>query len=281
MQRSDLYLENISAPAIQVATKVSRWDNYGIKIKNGSIYIVGYSNNNDYQDMCSEELFSSNDILFDMLILYKDMSEAKHYQLEHINDNLTDKDIKLLCEFCYKYGLPFCSSQRVSLDKAFGNHRHIVGAVPKLCNICECPADCFVNALKYLFLDFIKVVVKNNWEDDFDVMMNHISPTNLKKIKRNLDKHGLDLYTPTFNYFSVMWNANSHGLITYTENVLHLSSYYLCLLAESKTGYVGKIKRCEKCGKLFTANRSNMKYCKNPCTPQSKYSEKKRHKNKA
>ena len=90
----------------------------------------------------------------------------------------------------------------------------------------------------------------------------------------------LRLQSPNFNTFITRWNDEILSLEIETENIMHLSSYYLCIMA-SAGDIGGYIRTCKGCGMLFVTDNPRLQYCQNPCTRQNVHMKKIRQKSKS
>lgn len=274
----------IASPSIQVISTVSKWDKYDFCTNDdGYIFVVGFNDKERVQEAWSKSQFESNDILFDILILYKNISDAKgKHSLKHINQHITNNDITLIINFCNKYGLPFFSKMPLAGADVFQlmptSTLKSYRSVPPFVKNCQFAIASFIAGLGFLFCDFLHVAAFNDWEYQLPHLINGNKET-IKSMKQSMYEDGvINLFTPVMNHFITKWDSESQGLVIATDNLMHLAAYYLCLLAAQKFPSNKDIAPCEKCGKLYIRKRPNQKYCGNPCTPQSAYSKRKHSK---
>lgn len=275
----------IATPKIQVVTKISKWEEYEYKEVDGKKYIHGVSFNLDKQ-LFEYKVIDNMNFLLELLMLENQL-EVKYNNFEKIiSDNLSDDDINHIIKFCKRNGLPRWSEPSSSpINNWCMNEQDADMASPRkeilrsiasygTENFMHIPS--FIRALHWIKSDFLRVTAANNWDDDINLqpLLSDKDRKILKKLDRTANSFSLNLYMPGLLPFMTHWNDEVGGLQLSCENLLHLASYYICVLRQQREFAGGSIKICKTCGNYFVAQHARMKYCHNPCTRQAYYMRK-------
>lgn len=257
----DLKGTYIAAPTIQVKYLSFKFDTYDIVREDGYIYI--YGKNVSYRDLGEFSISTSYRILFNMMALYSKLSvygKAKIYQ-ERLADYLTAEDINLILKFVKKHGFPFFGDT----DNPFKNNID--------CKKYRFNVGLFAFSLFQLREDFLKIIVQHKLYKSIQILNSVMTDKDKKRIAVFEEHPKLcRLHCIYYNHFELQFTSDNN-FIAKTENLVHLASYYLCLMSSSgKLG--GYIRQCQCCGSLFVADDARQKYCQNPCTRQNVHMKK-------
>lgn len=254
----------IAAPTIQVSYMSFEFDRYDVVKEDDAVFI--YGKNVSYCDLGAFSKSCSYNILFDMMTLYSKLSvygKAKIYQ-ERLSDYLTDEDIRLILKFVKKHGFPFFGDT----DNPFKNNLK--------CEKYRFNVGRFVFALFQLRDDFLKIIVQHKLYNRMQILNSILTDKDKKRIA--VFEKNPKFCRPHcifYNHFELQFTLDNN-FVTKTENLLHLASYYLCLMSSSGE-FGGHIKQCQCCGSLFVADDARQKFCHAPCTRNMYYMRKKRN----
>lgn len=277
----------IAAPKIQVTTKISKWEKYEYIEINGFKFIRGSSSDKNSQLFEFKKIDNMN-VLLELLMLYNSLEVKYSLYESEISKNITQNDISLIIKFCKRNGLPrwgniddmpvenYCvNGTGNDLRDSFANIFYDTTPYSTE-NIMHIPS--FIRALHFIKMDFLRIVASHDWDYDINIQhfLNDTDKQFLQKVNRSGQGISLHLFMPHYFPYTTYWNNEKSALILHCENLLHLSTYYLCVLRQQEVFSSGVVVPCRKCGNYFVAHDSRMKFCNNPCTRQSYYANKKR-----
>ncbi len=280
----------VPTPKLNVNTKISKWDKYEFVEINKMKFIRGYNSESIGNSKLFEyKIINTPDILFKLLLLHQKLNVKFHHMQKKISDELSDDDIENILNFCKLYGLPFwgknptanfCINQEHNKSKDIALNTIIHPIIP-FANENFFHIASFIQCLYWLKTDFLRIVVANNWEDDINIF--HLLKSDDKQRMANIHASQSEnkqtmLFLPNLNPYVTYWDDEKMCLVLNCENIIHFSTYQLCLLQQAQDYSGGYIKKCPKCNQLFVAAKPQQKYCKNPCTRQAYYSLKRRKK---
>lgn len=275
----------IATPKIQVITKISKWDKYEYAEIKGKKYVHGITTKTD-KKLFEFKAIDNMSVLLELLTLEKQLDVKFVNNEKTISQNITDNDINLILNFCKRNGLPrwneledlpienWCiNEQNTNITLPLNNIlRSVIPFGSE--NFMHIPS--FIRALHWIKADFLRVAAAHNWDDDINIQpfLSNKNKEYLQKIDRKANSFSLNLYLPAQFPFVTYWNNEMGALFMNCENLLHLSTYYICVLRQQETFTSGTIKICQKCGNYFVAKDARLKFCQNPCTRQANYANK-------
>lgn len=290
----------IPTPRLRVITKISKWENYNCIEDNNIKYIRGYNSKKKDSELFAFKEINTPSVLYKLMELYFKMPcDLFSSNQTYVNNTFSSNDINLILSFCKTYGLPFWASKPVTNTFINAPNQAMFGKTVEQADIARetilrdiipfsqynfFPASSFIVGLIKLHDDFLRIVYYHSWEDDINIapLLSKNDKETISKIRNGqIDKQDISLYTPQLNPFVTYWDNNNLGLRLNCENLMHLSAYHLCILMQS--GFIGSgyIKTCPKCNRMFIAQNSRQKFCKEPCTRQAYQSMKNRNKSKS
>lgn len=283
----------LPTPYIHVLTKVSKWENYDCIEIDGYKFIKGM--NKEDSNLFEFSEINDNRFFWALMTLHQNLSPELFTSIQAKgNSAITDNDVKLIIKFCKLYGLPFWNKnldhapfRNISSSDFGGNsynsfdemENNILHGIIPISQYNLFPISSFAVGLKSLWYDFLNIISCYEWNDDPNISMLLTSKDKNKLLKMKKLYSSIDLYTPSLVSFPTRWDEDLLSLRSECENLMHLTIYHLCLLAQSGSLGSGIIKTCPKCHKQFIAKRKNQKFCYNPCTPQAFHMQKKRSEN--
>lgn len=277
----------IPTPRFKIVTRISKWENYESIEINGIKYIRGYSDDNT-SELFQFDVIDTPIILYHFLELYTKLPHGLFSSDQYyINSLLTDSDISLILAFCKKHGLPFWSNKPTANPFEIITEENDVAISTMLHEVIPFskenyfPVCSFIAGLNSLHTDFLKVVSANLWEDDENIhlLLSDNDRKRISEFRKIQSKHkSIGLYTPNLFPYLTFWNDNIMSLQLNCNNLMHLSTFYLCTLQQAQDCTGGSIRICPKCKQPFVYKTPQQKFCLNPCTRQSYYSQNNRKK---
>ena len=272
---------DVPIPKLHIVVKISKWKNYDV-IENeiGVRFIRGYNDENDDSLLFDFVELYSPFVLYELMELYNKLSPDLHSCEQHIiNNNLTEKDLKLIFNFCKKHGLPFwnikttanvfCNASNSVMSGFHENsdytRENILRSVVPFSKVNCFPIASFISGLFFLHNDFLQIVAFHKWKDDINIQP-LLSKRDLQDIVA-YESLVSNLYTPNLNPFYTFWDEKLISLRINCDNLMHFCSYQICLLMQSGFKGSGYYKTCKKCGQMFLASNPRQKFWHNPCTP--------------
>lgn len=276
----------IADPRIMVSYLSFEFDEYQIIRENGILYV--YGKNYQPKELFKKKSSDSYAILLDLMVLHNnlDISDSirpRSFGADKINENISDKDLKQILKFVKKYGFPYYKQADDFSSNIFSNtisindkimdsaKKNILNNVSPFAVSGKFNISLFVYTThQFLSKDFLQVIAYNEIQDDLPDFLTEVQ----KKYVNHLIKNWFPKYKRLMlmshhcNTFITRWNNEAVSLEVETENIMHLSAYYLCLMA-SAGNIGGYIRQCKGCGMLFVTENPRLQYCQNPCTRQN------------
>lgn len=281
----------IADPRIKVSYLSFKFEKYNFGEENGILYL--YGENPESKALFKKETTDSYNILLDLITLHRDLEVSNFinplkFGVDKISHAIlnSEHDLKRILKFVKKYGFPYFNE--IANHNIFFNNiptkentletaeKNILYDVSPFCDNGKFNVSLFVYILHQILIqDFIRIVAYHDLKDYLDILLTNRDKMQVNFFKKHMNN--LLLHSPSYNTFITYWNNENMSLEVRTENIMHLSSYYLCLMASSG-GIEGYIRQCKGCGMLFVTENSRLQYCQNPCTRQNIYMRKSRHK---
>lgn len=283
-----------------------RFDRYEFEKVNGRLFMYGYHREYGEDEKESEakesvlfkpEFSYSYEILFDLLLLHRNLEICNskrprpfRYSPVPLDDLITKNDLEQIRHFVEKYGFPFFGDNEepnvccndLGCDAKELTVRNIMHDLAPVCGGARFPVCRFVYWLDVLiFDDFLNILARY---DHLAEQMEPLLSDRDKEIlssRREMKKNKpwlLNIRSPECNFFTMRFDNKQQALVISLENIMHLCSYYLSIMASSGNVGSGYIRICRGCGKLFISENPRLKYCQNPCTRQNIFMKKKRSK---
>lgn len=285
---------DVPTPKLKVITKISKWENYELVIMNGMKFIKGTSTNTDNQ-LFEFEPINTPVVLYALVELATKLKVKNHHMQRYIANEVDNDDIELIISFCKKYGMPFwcwdnftsttnwcINAQSSSNDIARDT---IMRGIVPFANANYFHLASFVQGVYWIKNDFMRIVATKEWQDDINIkpLLSDEDISRIEKIGNSIasgNDFSSHLYLPNLNPFVTYWDNDNMCLALNCENIMHLATYYLCILQQSNNFVGGYVRQCKKCGTLFITPQSRQQFCNAPCTRQAHYQAKKRNSNK-
>lgn len=287
---------NFLLPKLKILTQVSKWDNYECVKKNATFpsgifpvtFIRGYlESSKDSIDLYNYQEINGIDFFIALIELHNKLS-VKFSIMTWYNDiekGLSDKDIDLILNFCRSYGLPFWATSPYGIVNICTNYyddestddparKNLLRGIVPLASENFFPVAPFIMGLDKFYTDFLLLVGLNHWQEDINIMP--LIKGQEKHIDVLLSIKYRGFFTASLAPFTTYWDSSNMRLALNCENIMHLATYYICIMYQQKVFSFGYIRKCKKCGRLFVTAQSRQQFCNSPCTRQAYYMANKR-----
>lgn len=284
----------IADPRIKVSYLCFKFKKYRYVRENDILYL--YGENPEPEELFSKVIIDSYTILLQLIALHSNLEISDsinpfRFGVKEINDSISEHDLNCILKFVKKYGFPYFNEladyniffnviprKNINTDKTENN---ILYDVAPLYEHGKFNVSLFVYILHQIIgKDFLRIVARNEFDNYFCEILRDREKKNILLFRKNMKGNDLRLQSPNFNTFITRWNDEILSLEIETENIMHLSSYYLCIMA-SAGDIGGYIRTCKGCGMLFVTDNPRLQYCQNPCTRQNVHMKKIRQKSKS
>ena len=282
-----------------------RFDRYEFKKVDGVLFVYGYHDKEYGEDEIEIEwrekvLFKpdfsfSYEILFDALLLHRNLEicsskRPSPFCRPALEEIITENDLEQIMLFVKKHGFPFLGDSEepnvccndIPYETKNLTVLNILHEVAPVCNGARFPVCRFIYWLDMLIMDdLLNILARyDRLAEQMELLLSDRDKETLSR-KRDFMKNNprsLGLKSPNYNTFTMRFDNKQQALIVSLENIMHLCSYYLSIMASSGNVGSGYIRICRGCGKLFISENPRLKYCQNPCTRQNIFMKKKRSK---
>ncbi len=281
----------IANPRIKVSYLSFKFEKYNFLEENGILYLCG--KNPEPKELFKKETTDSYNILLELITLHRDLEVSTFIspfkfginKISHAILN-SEHDLERILKFVKKHGFPYFN--KAADYNIFYNNiptegntlgtakKNILYDVSPFCDDGKFNVSLFVYILHQILIqDFIRIVAYHGLKDYLNIFLTNKDKKQITFFEKHMNN--LSLQSPDYNTFITYWNNESMALEVRTENIMHLSSYYLCLMASSG-GIEGYVRQCKGCGMLFVTDNPRLRYCQNPCTRQNIHMRKMRQK---